>query len=85
MNAAGMLGFSPDKLSVFPGQGAFITNPISLRQRKPAYGERMLNFPGGILLHTGHPNPGLSAVIKQHAGKWVKSNLPIIVHLLFSS
>jgi dihydroorotate dehydrogenase (NAD+) catalytic subunit len=84
MNAAGMLGFSPD-LRHLPGAerlGAFVTNPISLAPRSPAQGRRWAAFPGGFLLHTGHPNPGLSAVLRRHAARWAAAGLPVVVHLL---
>lgn len=84
MNAAGSLGFVPDARSDISPEsfGAFVTNPISLRARRTANGPRLFSFPGGVLLHTGHPNPGLSAVIKNYAAAWARSALPIIVHLL---
>ena len=41
-----------------------------------------MRFPGGFLLHTGLPNPGLRAVLRQEAGRWARSALPVIVHLL---
>jgi dihydroorotate dehydrogenase (NAD+) catalytic subunit len=84
MNAAGTLGFSPDiKSGVdFSQLGAFITNPVSLAPRTPAKGTRYLPFSGGFLLHTGYPNPGLSRVIRNHARKWDRSPMPIIVNLL---
>jgi dihydroorotate dehydrogenase len=84
MNAAGTLGFSPEKRSRIDINqfGAFITNPISLGSRTPARIPRFYEFPGGYLLHTGHPNPGMSAVIRQNAAKWKLAPLPIIVHLI---
>ncbi len=84
MNAAGSLGFSPtrggspDLLQL----GAFITNPISPGARTPAQGERCFAYPGGILLHTGYPNPGFKAVLRRHAARWAGASLPVIVHLL---
>jgi dihydroorotate dehydrogenase (NAD+) catalytic subunit len=62
--------------------GAFVTNPISRLPRTPAKGTRFLSCPGGFLLHTGHPNPGLSQAIRQYASTWERSALPVIVHLL---
>ena len=87
MNAAGSLGFAPDPrngilLDAQSRFGAFITNPISLRPRLPAAQPALIEFPGGFLLHTGLPNPGLSAVLKKHAARWNRADLPIIVNLM---
>lgn len=84
MNAAGSLGFAPGRrtpvdVSSF---GAFITNPISREERSPAGGTRFLPFPGGFLVHTGYPNPGLKRVIRRYGGYWRGSDLPVIVHLI---
>jgi dihydroorotate dehydrogenase (NAD+) catalytic subunit len=84
MNAAGTLGFAPDvrgsvSLTTF---GAFVTKPISVRARRTAQPPRLLPFPGGVLLHTGHPNPGLSSAIKNYAASWARSPIPVIVNLL---
>ena len=60
LNAAGMLGFAPGKPWPFDApQGAFVTNPVSLKPRTPAGNRCLLPYPGGFLLHTGLPNPGL--------------------------
>jgi len=45
----------------------------------------MLPFPGGMLLHTGHPNPGFSASVRKYANRWRRAPLPVIVHLLGDS
>lgn len=84
MNAAGSLGFVPDprgpvSLEKF---GAFVTNPISTRARRVANPPSLLPFTGGVLLHTGHPNPGVSSATKQYAAAWARSPVPITVHLL---
>lgn len=84
MNAAGTLGFAPNPrglldLNLF---GAFVTNPISLAARSPASGRRYQHMAGGFLLHTGHPNPGLSRVIRQQRRSWAQASIPVIVHLL---
>jgi dihydroorotate dehydrogenase (NAD+) catalytic subunit len=42
----------------------------------------VVEYPGGFLLHTGLPNPGLAAAVKKYAHKWADSSLPIIVHLM---
>ena len=84
MNAAGSLGFAPDRRGPIALErlGAFVTNPVSLRPRPPAQGARLLTFPGGFLLHSGHPNPGLRRVVQRHAARWARSPLPVVVHLL---
>ena len=84
MNAAGSLGFVPDSRTgiTLDSFGAFVTNPLSLRPRQATAQPSVIEYPGGFLLHTGLPNPGLSAGIKKYASKWDKSDLPIIVHLM---
>ena len=84
MNAAGSLGFAPDTRMGIPldAFGVFVTNPFSLRPRLPTSQPDVIEYPGGFLLHTGLPNPGLSAGINKYASKWNKSDLPIIVHLM---
>ncbi len=84
MNAAGSLGFAPDRRGPvdLARLGAFVTNPISLEPRSPAHGTRYAAYPGGFLLHTGYPNPGLRAVIRRYGEGWGRSPLPVLVHLL---
>jgi dihydroorotate dehydrogenase (NAD+) catalytic subunit len=84
MNAAGSLGFAPVHHPGLDPQevGAFVTHPISLGPRGPAHGVRYLPCAGGFLLHTGYPNPGLSAVLRRYAGQWERSTVPVLVHLL---
>ncbi len=86
MNAAGSLGFAPNLRIPLPWQelGAFLTNPISVKPRKPASGRRWKPFPGGVLLHSGYPNPGFWKVLDLYAPRWEQSPLPVIVHLLAS-
>ena len=84
MNAAGSLGFAPDPrapldLSLL---GAFVTNPISLTLRTPAQERACLPYPGGFLLHTGYPNPGIRAILRRCAARWERSVRPILVHIL---
>jgi dihydroorotate dehydrogenase len=84
MNAAGALGFAPDFRAPVPWDsfGAFVTNPLSLRPRKPTKNPALIEYPGGFLLHTGLPNPGLKAAVKKYARRWADSRLPVIVHLM---
>jgi dihydroorotate dehydrogenase (NAD+) catalytic subunit len=85
MNAAGSLGFTlpadhPDKARL----GAFITNPISEKPRAATRRPRVIPYPGGILLHTGYPNPGLKSILRRYPAHWQRLEIPVIVHLLCS-
>ena len=84
MNAAGSLGFAPDPRAGIGLEsfGAFVTNPFSLRPRKPAAKPELIEYPGGFLLHTGLPNPGFNAGLKNYSAKWSRADLPMIVHLM---
>ena len=84
MNAAGSLGFAPDArhMASLGEPGAFVTNPVSLSPRSPAQSRGLVAFPGGFLLHSGYPNPGLKAVIRRYAPRWASADVPVIVHLL---
>ena len=84
MNAAGSLGFAPVARGPIELSrlGAFVTNPVSSGARSPAHGTRFLTFPGGFLLHTGLPNPGLKRVIQRNKTRWARSPTPVIVHIL---
>jgi dihydroorotate dehydrogenase (NAD+) catalytic subunit len=84
MNAAGSLGFAPDTRAgiSLDSFGAFVTNPISLRPRQPTAQPTLIQHPGGFLLHTGLPNPGIHAALKKYSAKWTRFELPIIVHLM---
>ena len=84
LNAAGMLGFAPDfhAETLWSELGAFVTNPLSWRPRKPAFHPIVMEYPGGFLLHTGLPNPGFKTAVKKYAHKWADSSLPIIVNIM---
>ncbi|RME07515.1 MAG: hypothetical protein D6803_03800 [Anaerolineae bacterium] len=65
--------------------GAFVTPPLSRAPRSPAGGTRLLEFPGGVLLHTGLPNPGLKVAVRRYGPGWARAALPVIVHLIGES
>lgn len=84
MNAAGMLGFaaSAEGWGWPEMQGGFVTNPVSAGPRSPAETRAALPYPGGCLLHTGLPNPGIKPVLRRYAERWARGSLPVWVHLL---
>ncbi len=85
MNAAGTLGFAPSAAARWPltePPGVFVTNPISLSPRTPAAERNLLAYPGGVLLHSGLPNPGLSRILRRFSERWAQSTLPTWVHLI---
>jgi dihydroorotate dehydrogenase len=84
MNTAGALGFSDETGSnVDLGRlGAFVTHPISYAPRRTTQETRLHDYPGGFLLHTGLPNPGLTAVLRRHHRRWRRMPVPVIVHLI---
>jgi dihydroorotate dehydrogenase len=85
VNAAGMLGFAPvPSWNWELPPGAFITNPVSLTPRSPAENRAFIPFPGGFLLHTGLPNPGIKTILRQNRQRWQRSAVPIWVSLLGS-
>jgi dihydroorotate dehydrogenase (NAD+) catalytic subunit len=87
MNSAGILGFAPDpKLPFdFTPLGAFVTHPLSLGRRMPARPTWIENYPGGVLLHTGLPNPGLRGGIKAYRNSWGSFQRPVIAHVIADS
>jgi dihydroorotate dehydrogenase (NAD+) catalytic subunit len=65
--------------------GAIVTNPVTWRPRRVARGPRVVPLPSGVLVHTGLPNPGVTAVIKEYSPRWSRSLAPIIVHVVATS
>jgi dihydroorotate dehydrogenase len=83
MNAPGTLGFVPPAAWPWPGSPvAFVTDPLSEHHRDPAANRAVREFPGGVLLHSGWPNPGIRTAIKNFAGRWARCDLPVWVCLL---
>jgi dihydroorotate dehydrogenase len=84
MNAAGMLGYASNFRDPLPWSdfGVFVTNPLSLHPRLPAADPDLIKYPGGLLLHTGLPNPGFKSALKKYAAKWTRTDLPVMVHLM---
>lgn len=85
MIAAGMMGFDPSayqNLLKLEKLGAMVTAGITYKPRKPANGPRVAPMIGGMLLHTGLPNPGINRVVSQYKRSWERSPIPVIAHVV---
>ncbi len=85
MIASGMMGFDPDSyrhLINLAKLGAMVTAGITYKPRRPANGPRVAPMTGGVLLHTGLPNPGINRVISQYQKIWERSPIPVIPHIV---
>lgn len=84
MPAAGTFGYGDVYRDIINVEklGAIVTNPITYHSWDPASGTRVVPLDGGVLVHTGLPNPGLSNVIQQHHNLWLMLPVPIIVHVV---
>lgn len=87
MNAAGSLGFGDEyrDLLDLSALGAFVTNPLTYTPWNPATGTRVVPLDGGVLLHTGLPNPGIGKVIEQQRGVWERFTMPVIAHIVVNT
>jgi dihydroorotate dehydrogenase (NAD+) catalytic subunit len=84
MPATGVLGYSDAYRRLIPLEtlGALVTNPITARPRRGAAPPRVLQIPGGLLMHTGLHNPGVATVIRRHYKRWERSPVPVIAHVV---
>ncbi len=83
LNAAGTLGFAQEArgLVALRSLGGFVTNPLTYRARTPAHTPNALPLPEGVLVHTGLPNPSVSAALRRWDRDWHRLGTPVIVHL----
>ncbi len=84
MPAAGTLGFADEYRGLidYANLGALVTNPTTIEPWQPAAGTRIVSLDAGMLVHTGLPNPGLGALIRQYRRVWAKMPIPVVLHLL---
>jgi len=83
LNVPGFLGYlppaHPDLAVVL---GAFSPPPLSLAARSPAHDRQVISFPGGVLLHTGLPNPGWTSAVRQYGQRWSRLSMPLWLNVL---
>ncbi len=84
MPASGAFGFGDayQDLVDLSSLGAIVTNPVSLRPRRAARGQRVAMLQDNFVVHTGWPNAGLRRVIREFGEVWAYAPIPIIVHVL---
>jgi len=84
MPAAGTFGFGDRYTRLIKTEklGAVVTDPITLKARRVARGPNVVPLSGGLLLHTGMPNPGVHRVIKQFSTTWNNLPVPVIAHVM---
>ena len=87
MPAAGCfgLGLEYSRLIDVEPLGAIVVGPVTAGPRPGAQPPRVLSIPGGVLLHTGLANPGVSAVVRRQARGWAALPVPVIVHVAGTS
>ncbi len=84
MPAAGTLGFGDLYRDVLGSGalGALVTNPLSLRPRRAAQGQRLAVRGEHFIVHTGLPNAGIKDTVRQYGKYWERLNIPVIPHLI---
>ncbi len=86
LNVSGFLGFNPVRqLERCAVLGGWITPGISYRRRQPASDRVVEQYPGGVLIHSGLPNPGFTRVIRDHHDSWRRIGVSTWVHVLVDS
>lgn len=85
--AAGIAGFGDEygRLIDLKLLGGVVTSPLTWRPRRAASGMRVVPLDSGVLVHTGLPNPGVSAAIETYGPAWGRSPCPVIVHVAAES
>lgn len=84
MPASGVFGFGDEyrDLIQIDKLGALVTNPVTYSPWSPAAGTRVVPLDGGVLVHTGLPNPGLNKVLNSYRNLWTRFPIPVILHLV---
>ncbi len=87
MPAAGTFGYGEVYRDLINADilGAIVTNPISLRPRRAARGQRLAQRGEHFIVHTGLPNPGSKMVIRRNRKHWEQAPVPVIPHLIATS
>lgn len=84
MPAAGTFGYGDAyrEWVDYTALGALVTNPVSLNPRRAARRPRVGVHGDQLVIHTGLPNPGLRAILREYRGVWERLPIPVIVHVV---
>lgn len=78
LNVPGFFGYLPPaQLDFTAALGAFSPPLLTLTARSPASDRAALPFAGGVLLHTGLPNPGFAGALRQYGQRWSRLAVPL--------
>jgi len=83
MPAAGTFGYGLEYegLVEIERLGAIVTTPTTLRPQRGQPQPRLRELRDGLLLGTGGQNPGLSRVLREHAPRWARGQVPVIPNI----
>ena len=81
--ASGCFGYGVEYAGLVDVQrlGAVVTKGVTRRPRRGARMPRLAETPAGLLNAIGLHNPGIRAVLEQHARTWARWQVPVIVNL----
>lgn len=87
MPAAGIFGWGDEYRPFVQIEklGAIVTNPVTYAAWNPTTSTRVIPLDAGVLVHTGLPNPGLNKVLSTRRAAWLRSPVPVILHLVVAS
>jgi dihydroorotate dehydrogenase (NAD+) catalytic subunit len=87
MPAAGCFGWGTEYAHLVKTEhlGAVVVGPITAGPRRGASPPRAVEIPGGVLIHTGLANPGISAVVRRYGRAWTRCPVPVLAHVAGTS
>jgi dihydroorotate dehydrogenase (NAD+) catalytic subunit len=87
MPAAGCFGWGTEYAHLVETEhlGAIVVGPVTAGPRRGTCPPRAVEIPGGVLLHTGLANSGISAVVRRYSRAWTRCPVPVLVHVAGTS
>lgn len=82
LNVPGFLGFLPAQTELPAEFGAFLPPPLTKSALLPLPNRCALESAGGVLLHTGLPNPGFEGSLHKYGKRWARLKIPVWLELL---